>query len=42
MLPKVQAAMMFAKANPGKKAIITSLYKAVEALEGKAGTVITQ
>jgi len=41
MLPKVQAAVMFAKANPGKKAIITSLYKAVEALEGKAGTVIT-
>lgn len=41
MLPKVQAAMMFAKANPGKKAIITSLYKAVEALEGNAGTVIT-
>ncbi|MGE5632315.1 MAG: carbamate kinase [Caulobacteraceae bacterium] len=41
MLPKVQAAMMFAKANPGKKAIITSLYKAVEALEGKAGTTIT-
>ena len=41
MLPKVQAAMMFAKANPGKKAIITSLYKAVEALEGTAGTVIT-
>jgi carbamate kinase len=41
MLPKIQAAVMFAKANPGKKAIITSLYKAVEALEGKAGTVIT-
>jgi carbamate kinase len=41
MLPKMQAAVMFAKANPGKKAIITSLYKAVEALEGKAGTVIT-
>ncbi len=41
MLPKVQAAMMFAKANPGKKAIITSLYKAVDALEGNAGTVIT-
>ncbi|HYE81394.1 MAG TPA: carbamate kinase [Clostridia bacterium] len=41
MLPKVIAAVMFAKANPGKKAIITSLYKAVEALEGKAGTVIT-
>lgn len=41
MLPKVQAAVKFAKAYPGKKAIITSLYKAVEALEGKAGTVIT-
>lgn len=41
MLPKVQAAMMFAKANPGKKAVITSLFKAVEALEGKTGTVIT-
>lgn len=40
MLPKVQAAVMFAKANPGKKAIITSLYKAVEALEGKAGTIV--
>lgn len=41
MLPKIQAAMMFVQANPGKKAIITSLYKAVEALEGRAGTVIT-
>lgn len=41
MLPKVQAAVMFAKANPGKKAIITSLLKGVEALQGKTGTVIT-
>ncbi|MGF6376506.1 carbamate kinase [Clostridiales Family XIII bacterium PM5-7] len=41
MLPKVQAAMKFAAANPGKKAIITSLDKAVDALEGKTGTVIT-
>lgn len=41
MLPKVQAAVMFAKENPGKRAIITSLYKAVEALQGKEGTVIT-
>lgn len=41
MLPKVQAAVAFAKTNPGKKAIITSLYKAVDALDGKAGTVIT-
>ncbi len=41
MLPKVQAAMKFVKANPDKKAIITSLDKAVDALEGKTGTVIT-
>lgn len=41
MLPKVQAAVKFAKANPGKQAIITSLYKAVDAVEGNAGTVIT-
>ena len=40
MLPKVQAAMKFVQANPEKKAIITSLDKAVEALEGKTGTVI--
>jgi carbamate kinase len=41
MLPKVQAAVMFAKANPGKRAIITSLFKGVDALKGDAGTVIT-
>lgn len=41
MLPKVMAAVNFAKSKPGKKAIITSLYKAVDALEGKAGTVVT-
>ena len=41
MLPKVQAAMKFVRANPDKKAIITSLDKAIEALEGKTGTVIT-
>ena len=41
MLPKVQAAMKFVKANPGKTAIITSLDKAIEALEGKTGTVFT-
>ncbi|HWQ30669.1 MAG TPA: carbamate kinase [Negativicutes bacterium] len=41
MLPKVQAAVRFASANPGKKAIITSLYKALEALEGNEGTLIT-
>jgi carbamate kinase len=42
MLPKVQAAVKFAKAKPGNKAIITSLFKAIDALEGKTGTVITQ
>jgi carbamate kinase len=41
MLPKVMAAIKFARRFPGKKAIITSLYKAVDALEGNAGTVIT-
>ena len=41
MLPKVQAATKFVRANPGKKAIITSLFNAVEALEGNAGTLIT-
>ena len=41
MLPKVEAAMKFVRANPGKRAIITSLGKSVDALEGKTGTVIT-
>jgi carbamate kinase len=41
MLPKVQAAVKFVRANPSKRAIITSLYKAVDALEGNAGTIIT-
>lgn len=41
MLPKVEAAMKFVRANPSKKAIITSIDKALEALEGTTGTVIT-
>ena len=41
MLPKVEAAMKFVRYNPSKKAIITSLDQAVEALEGKTGTVIS-
>jgi carbamate kinase len=41
MLPKVEAAMKFVRHGPGKKAIITSLDKALEALEGKTGTHIT-
>lgn len=41
MLPKVQAAVKFAKSGEGRKAIVTSLFKAVDALEGKTGTHIT-
>ena len=41
MLPKVEAAMRFVRANPGKKAIITALDKALDALEGKTGTHVT-
>ena len=41
MLPKVQACMNFVRANPSKKAIITSLDKAIDALRGETGTVIT-
>ncbi len=41
MLPKVEAAMKFVRHYPSKKAIITSLDKAGEALNGDTGTVIT-
>lgn len=40
MLPKVQACMKFAESKPGRKALITSLEKAKEAIEGRNGTVI--
>ena len=40
MLPKVKAAVDFAVSGPGRKAIITSLYKAAAALKGETGTVI--
>lgn len=40
MLPKVEAAIRFAKSKPGRKALITSLEKAKEGIEGKTGTVI--
>ncbi len=40
MLPKIQAAMAFAGTGTGKKAIITSLDHAVDALLGLAGTTI--
>lgn len=41
MQPKVEACMKFVRANPAKRAIITSLGKAKEALEGKTGTHFT-
>ena len=42
MLPKIQAAVAFAKNSAACKTIITSLDKAVPALRGETGTVITQ
>ena len=41
MLPKVEAAMKFVRANPDKRAIITSLDRCLDALDGKTGTVLT-
>lgn len=40
MLPKVEAAVRFAESKPKRRAIITSLGHAFEALEGRAGTQI--
>lgn len=40
MLPKVQAALKFVKAGPGREALITSLDRAADALAGKTGTRI--
>ncbi len=41
MLPKIEAACAFARSRQGRRAIITSLDKAVDALHGTAGTVIS-
>jgi carbamate kinase len=41
MLPKVLACMKFVRANPNKRAIITSLDKAIVALGGGTGTTMT-
>ena len=41
MLPKVEAAMKFASSKPERKCIITSLEKAVDALNGVAGTTVS-
>lgn len=42
MLPKVQAAVTFAKLGDGKKALITLLKKAKDGLNGKTGTIISK
>lgn len=42
MLPKVEAALKYAQSKPGRKALITSLEKAKEALAGTTGTWISE
>lgn len=41
MMPKVQAAVSFAKSKPGRRAVIAALDKAPLAIKGLAGTVIS-
>ncbi|SCZ00173.1 carbamate kinase [Alkaliphilus peptidifermentans] len=41
MLPKVNAAVKFVESKAGRTALITSLEKAMEGIEGKTGTIIT-
>ncbi len=41
MLPKVQAAVEFAKSAPRRSALITLLEKARDGVAGRTGTVIT-
>ncbi len=41
MLPKIEAAIEYLKANPAGQVIITSLEAASDAVKGKAGTIIT-
>ena len=40
MLPKVEACLAFIEGKPGRRAVITSLELAAEALKGEVGTVI--
>lgn len=40
MLPKIEASVDFLKAGKGRSAIITSLEKALDSIDGKAGTTI--
>lgn len=42
MLPKVQAAVKFAKSKPGRNALITLLEKARDGIQGNTGTRICQ
>ena len=42
MLPKVEACIYFLKHSNNKRAIITSLEKAVEAIKGNTGTTIIE
>ena len=42
MLPKIEACLTFVEKRRGGQALITSLSKAKEALEGKTGTVISR
>lgn len=42
MLPKIEAAIRFAKSGEGRKTLITLLDKAAEGIAGKTGTVIHQ
>ena len=41
MLPKIEAAVSFLKAGKGRTAIITTLEKSIESIDGKAGTLIS-
>lgn len=41
MLPKIQAAINFAQSKKGRTAVIASLEKAKEAMDGNSGTTIT-
>jgi len=40
-LPKLEAAVQFVSAAPGRRAIITRLDRALDAMKGKTGTVVT-
>ena len=42
MLPKVESCIEFVEKSNGGKALITSLEKAREALQGKTGTLIVK